>query len=1026
MREASVHSCPSCGTLLPESVSALLCPVCALEESGEEGFENTQALGNYTLLGEIARGGMGVVYLARQESLRRQVAVKILPGAAFSSQEFRQRFQREAETAASLSHPGIVAIHEVGDHLGQPFIAMELVEGPSLLDRLQTGRMMPELAAHIVRQVGLAVAHAHERGVIHRDLKPSNILLREETEPVLTDFGLARFTQSGHTLTRGTQSLGSPGYLPPERVGSSEVAPSVAEDVYGLGAVLYHCLTGRPPFTADTVASLLAATQTLDPVLPQSLNPSLPLDLQTICLRCLEKNPTARYATALEVSAELDRYLRGEPILARPVGAITRVVRRAQRQPVLAALSLALLLAVLSGTTVSIIGWRRAAQEAETRRIELYSSDVAAAGAALAAGHPAQARALLDEAVPVAGEDDLRGSEWHLLQQLLKPLELDSVQAHSHILTALAWSADGRQLLSGAHDGSLKLWSVQKDRRLVLKSQVSESRLPRLHQVEWLSEDTFITAEESLWIRCRKLGQDAPLWQVSGRQFALARGASLLAVSSAGPFFYEPTGAVTLWRLGVAEPQKMATLPGQIRQVALSANGRYLAMSQAQKGGVDVENGVLLRDLQEKTSQTLQTAGPVWTLKFSPDAQQLAITLFQGGLQVLRYATADGRPLPALTGHALRPWSVVFTSDSSQIITTSSDRSLRSWSDEKAVGQVSSAHENEVWCAALHPDGRLLASGDKDGALKLFPFPLPQPRLKTFPRFPHFRYAPLLFSADSQAVLTQNQGRITASSLSVTQSKKAPPPQPILGHDFEGKAWRWEESKGSFISLAASPRHWKISDSQGLATAPLHVGLVSGGRHAFAVHAPGTALRLDLLTGQTDTVSALFEQPLATKDQLKAAALSPDGRYLAIASWHELVLYDFQGHSSRRFSNDPHWARDIAFSPDSRLMATAGINGHILLRSLPDGAIIATLKGHLEEASGVTFSPDGRTLVSCEIGLGLRFWRLDTLREVLHLPLPDTAESVRFSADGRWLAVGLCRPGWGPEKGEVLVLPCGR
>ena len=1015
---ASHSSCPDCGSPLPVGVSALLCPVCALADVEEAA----PASESYTLLGEIARGGMGVVYLARQESLRRQVAMKVLPGAAFSSQEFRQRFQREAETAAHLSHPGIVAIHEVGEHLGQPFIAMELIEGPSLADRLHSGRMTPELAAHIVRQVGLAVAHAHERGVIHRDLKPSNILLREDTEPVLTDFGLAKFTQTSHTLSRGVQSLGSPGYLPPERVGMTEGTASVLEDVYGLGAVLYHCLTGRAPFTADSLAALLAATQTQDPVAPRLLNPSLPLDLQTICLRCLEKQPAARYATAQQVADELDRYLRGEPILARPVGVVTRLIKRARRQPLLAALSAALVVTILSGTTLSIIAWRRAEQEAEKRRVELYSSDVSSAAAALAGGHPAQARALLLKAVPVGAESDLRGPEWHVLHHLLKPLELDSTQAHDHILTSLSWSPNGNFLLSSAHDGSLKLWRVNDRRKLVLERSLLTAGQPRLQQAVWWDDQTYVAAEERAWIRRRSLNCERPAWEVRGQQFAIAINVKLMATSEAGPFFYELGGKVTLWRLGDGLPQKLETLPLLTRAVALSQDGRWLAMSRAHKGRADTENGVWLLDLQhrDQAARLLATAGPVWSLGFSPSGEKLAVTLFQGSSDVLIFDTSSGAALPALQGHTLRPWSVTFTGEES-LITTSGDRTLRVWANDHEVSQVMAAHENEVWCAALRSDQSLLATGDKDGVLKLFQFPLPTQPLAALPRFAHGRYEPLLFTPDSRSLVCVPAGsRAVEQPLPSGKSLALPADSPLVGYDVEQRAWHWNQPSRQLWSKG---KQWTLPVPEGAEPEVLHAELVPGGRYFFTLHEPGCAVRLDVLTGETCIVEKMLQKPISDDDPLKAAALSPDGRFLAVASWHELVVHDFVGGETRRFSNDPHWARDIAFSSDARLMATAGIDGHIHLRQLPEGEWIATLNGHLEEASGVAFSPDGKTLVSCEIGLGLRFWRLDTLREVLHLPIPEMAETLRFSPDGRWLAAGLCRPGAEPEKGEVLILP---
>ena len=989
----SCRTCPDCRSPLPEGVSPLLCPVCAMEGAAPTSL----MLGSYVLGAEIARGGMGVVYRATQQSLKREVAVKVLPGAVFSAPEFRQRFQREAETAARLNHPGIVAIHEVGEHQGQPFLAMELIQGRSLAERLQSGRMTSDLAAHLLRQVAEAVAHAHERGVIHRDLKPSNILLRNETEPVLTDFGLARFTQSGQALTQSAQSVGSPGYMPPERMLRGDLAPSVAEDVYGLGAVLYHCLCERPPFVADSVAAVLAAAQTEDPVPPRALNSSLPMDLETICLRCLEKQPTSRYGSAAEVAAELDRYLRGEPIHSRPVNLITRLAKRARRQPLLASLSAALVLSVMLGLVGSLWGWQKARDEAEQRRVELYSSQVSAAAAALMADHPAQARALLAQVAPAHGEEDLRGPEWHVLQHLMQPQEWFEVKAHAHILTSVAWSPDGARLLSAAHDGSLKCWRLQQ-RKLVLEKELIAPGTPRIHQVQWLDAETVLAAEEGAWVRCRAVESGKVLWELPGGQFSQAAGR--LAISSAGSFYYQPAGQLSLWKMNQADAPQPIPIPQMpCRAVSLSPDGRWLALAKPHSGAADRERGIRLLDLSQPNTppREIPTAGPVWSLQFAPDSKRLLATLFQGSTDILPFDVPTGAPLAPLHGHSLRPWAVVFDPQSSQMLSVSSDRSLRLWQDGREINRLTAAHENEIWCAALSPRGDLLASGDKDGVLKLFPFPLPTPRIQAMSRRPRYRYDPLIFSP--------NTGKLVDS----------PKGESVLGFSSDRRLWSLRDQ--SFVTRDTPAAEWRLP-------APaLFAAMCGGGDYAFVIQKQGIAQRVDLRDGSTQTVAML--KGLTQKDELKAASLSPSGRYLAAADWHELVLHDFQTGQTLRLSNDPHWARDIAFSPDSTLMATAGIDGHIHLRRTSDGSLLARLDGHMEEASGLAFSPDGKTLVSCELGLGLRFWRLDTLREVFALPLADMAESVAFSPDGRFLAVTLCRLGANPEDAQVMLIPCG-
>ena len=302
--------------------------------------------GDYELLDEIARGGMGVVYRARQVSLDRVVAVKMLLLGQFAAPSVFQRFRAEAVAAASLQHPNIVAIHEVGTHDGQPFFSMDYVMGRNLADLVRDRPLPARSAAQYLVKIARAVQYAHEHGILHRDLKPANILIDESDEPRITDFGLAKrleredgtqMSEVGSSirppssvtqdLTLSGQILGSPNFLPPEQAGGHARAIGPACDIYGLGAVLYYLLTARPPFVAETFESTLFHVLNSEPVPPRQLNPSVPRDLETICLKCLEKDPARRCATAAELADELERWLNGEPIHARPIGQIGRTLR---------------------------------------------------------------------------------------------------------------------------------------------------------------------------------------------------------------------------------------------------------------------------------------------------------------------------------------------------------------------------------------------------------------------------------------------------------------------------------------------------------------------------------------------------------------------------------------------------------------------------------------------------------------------------------------------------------------------------
>jgi tetratricopeptide (TPR) repeat protein len=318
--------------------------------------------GDYELLGELGRGGQGVVYRARHRGLGRVVALKTIAPAYLAGARAWERFQIEASAAARLDHPNIIPIYEVGERDGFCFYSMKLVEGTTIEQLVAGGVPDSEACQHVAAisvKVAQAVHHAHQRGVLHRDLKPSNILLDREHEPHVSDFGLARQLTEDSTLTATQGLIGTPAYLPPEVAGGGIRQATVASDIYGLGAILYHLLTGRPPFGGGPIAATLRAVQETEPALPKALNPSVPRDLETICLKCLEKEPARRYASAQELAEDLGRFLRDEPIEARPLNPAERVWRSCRRKPALASVVvLALLLVLVLGIGSPIAAYR--------------------------------------------------------------------------------------------------------------------------------------------------------------------------------------------------------------------------------------------------------------------------------------------------------------------------------------------------------------------------------------------------------------------------------------------------------------------------------------------------------------------------------------------------------------------------------------------------------------------------------------------------------------------------------------------
>jgi WD40 repeat protein/predicted Ser/Thr protein kinase len=430
------------------------CPRCLFRVTFDESTESPAGEENAAWTGfsgldlyeEIGRGGMGVVYRARQTALNRVVAVKVLLRARFASPDERGRFHREAQAAARLHHPAIVGIFDVGETEGVPWFSMEHVAGESLEQRVREHPMESREAARLLREIAAALQHAHEHGVLHRDLKPSNILLDGGNFPHVSDFGIARIATggtSGHELTRTGQMLGSPGYAAPEQ--AFDGSADARTDVYGLGALLYHLLTGRPPFQGPTLDAILVQLRENDPLPPRRLNPSVPRDLETICLQCLRKPPERRYQDAAAVADDLDRFLDGKPIRARPLGLLENAWRWTTRHPAMASM-LAVIALLVTGLTVGSLAFARHQARIE-HRASLVSEARTLRQSRLAGGREA-ALAMLREAWSIAPSAEIR-------HEAAACLALPGIGPISRVAASppdLTRSADGR--LAAAFSGN--------------------------------------------------------------------------------------------------------------------------------------------------------------------------------------------------------------------------------------------------------------------------------------------------------------------------------------------------------------------------------------------------------------------------------------------------------------------------------------------------------------------------------------------------------------------------------------------
>src|SRR5216117_857967 len=372
-----IRICRNCGAKIFSDAPEGLCTGCVLEAAigvspdavaggGDPGHADNPAskktaravellgeLGDYELLEEVGRGGQGVVFRARQKSLNRTVALKVIRLGQWASKAHLKRFRLEAEAAARLEHPGIVPIHEVGERDGSCYFSMKFIEGGQLDEVARREPIPIRRAAELIAKVARTVHYAHEHGILHRDIKPGNILLDQKGEPLLTDFGLARLVETESTVTRTKEVLGTPSYMAPEQAAGNNTKLTNAADVYGLGAVLYQLLTGHPPFAGGTTYETIKLLLETEPRSPRLWNPKVDRDLSTICLKCLEKDPQRRYSSALALAEDLERWRKHEPIQARRTGVLTRARKWVRRKPTSALLAACLVvIAAASGWIV--------------------------------------------------------------------------------------------------------------------------------------------------------------------------------------------------------------------------------------------------------------------------------------------------------------------------------------------------------------------------------------------------------------------------------------------------------------------------------------------------------------------------------------------------------------------------------------------------------------------------------------------------------------------------------------------------
>jgi WD40 repeat protein len=952
------------------------------------------------------------VYRAWHAKLERTVALKMLLGGPFAAPDVTARFAREIRVAARLRHPGVVAVYEAGEVEGVSFFTMELIEGRTLASLVRDGPIAGLRAASYVRRAALAVQDAHDHQILHRDLKPSNILIDAHDEPRVADFGLARVWLEGPEATTNLSAMGSPPYMAPEQVKGTPEGVGPAADIYALGAVLYHLLAGRPPHQGLSVEEVLVQVCEAAVVPPHLLHPAVPRDLETICLKCLEKDPARRYPSAAALADDLLRFERGQPVRARPVGVWGHLWRWSRRNRTLASALLALALLLFGGAAGVV--WQAEHNFHERARLKLasYVNGVEAASLAAGEGDFPLARKYLAAVAPPSLPDFVPGFEWRLLWAQTAPQALATLRPHDGAIQQVAFSADGRWLASNSAD------------RTANRIELSRPALPPKAMGPGGGWALLYSPDgRTAFVGSRHSGSDdlvqevdvatgAVRWSTPGYQISLSRDGARLAVARGQPLPWVPAqGGVEIWN--VPTHTKVATIPGDYRGVALSPDGALAALL----GGAD--HLILWGVADGRERARLPTGGPQQTAAFSPDGQFVAAC---GLGEASLWRANDGALVARLPHPWLRVWSLAFSPDSRRLATACSDRVVRIWDTAGGrLRQVLHGHADEIWSVAFSPDGETLATGAKDGAVLLWPLDPPTNRRDVV----YHGWSRPLFSPDGRTLVFTEAGPQPYPLIldGPEPPRRGPLRWAACGFSPDGRSLLlWSAEERPFL------RWWNLRTGEfGAAFRGaeemgghllMQTGLSTDRSQVFQL---GYDWRLSLWDARGGPPLKVVPLPHSTS-ALRSVALSRQGRYLAwsLIDGREGWIADLATGQIRVLAGHRNEVNATVFAPAGDELATASSDGSIRLWDSATGAPRAVLPGHPESANDIAYSPDGLTLASLGSYQSLKFWNLASRRELLTLSMPDAGSYLAFSPDGNRLVVTLGDLEHGDDRGARI------